>query len=96
MATSRKMKYIVVEDYSTGLSSFTMIFPFTTVIQHVDFAKAILSDQGPKAFVISAGFCYPPDKLNSASCFGESISLEKKSRPEQDTELLRSLMEETY
>lgn len=96
MATSRKMKYIVVEGYSTGISSFTMIFPFHTCIQHVDFAKAILSDQSPKAHVVSAGFCYSPDRLNQASAFGESVSLDLKSRPKQDTELLRSLMEDDY
>ena len=94
----RKMKYIVIENYWAGISTSTMIFPFHVCIEHKVFADALIAAQpisrGVK--VISAGFCYSGDELNRPSCHGESVSLGLKSRPEQDTQLLRSLMEDGY
>jgi hypothetical protein len=38
----------------------------------------------PKALIVSAGFC----TINPPSCYGESTTLNLKSRPEKDTLVL--------
>ena len=95
---AKKMKYIVIQNYWTGASAIDTIFVFPNYVQHVDFARALLSGQmtDPEIKVIGAGFCYGGDELNRPSCFGDSVSLNIKSRVEQDTTLLRMMMEDDY
>lgn len=83
-----KTKYIVVEDFPTGISLLDVIFPFPEFIGHDDFARMVTRDGGK---VISAGFVSMPDEYNpKGSCHGKSVSLDLKSRGEVDTKMLES------
>lgn len=72
-----KLKYIA---YDTGLSDTMLLFP--EVDKHADIASrmGLRKDQ-----ILGAGFVVFPEGV--PECFGESISLEVKSR-EEDTKLL--------
>lgn len=73
------MKYIVVDD---GLTDCPYIFP-----QHLQHFY-MLSLVGGE--IMSAGFVvFTPKGLE---CYGESISLGVKSRPDVDTKLIKSLI----
>lgn len=75
----KKMKYIVVDD---GLSDCPYIFP--PHLQHFYMLSCVGGE------IISAGFVmFTPEGLE---CYGESISLGIKSRPEVDTKLIKSLI----
>ena len=60
-----------------------VIIIFSEVIQHSDIAKKLVESED---YVISAGFIRL-DFDNKLCCYGESISLNKKSRPEKDSKL---------
>jgi len=70
-------KYIVVK-----INQFETMIVFPNFVMHSDIACTILSNPDD---VISAGFIYI-DALGGIRCYGESISLNKKSHPE-DTRL---------
>jgi hypothetical protein len=71
------VKYIVFEDNALGAETI-VVFPGN--IQHQQMGMV----PGRK---ISAGFVH----TESMSCFGKSVSLDLKSRPEEDTKLLREM-----
>lgn len=67
--SSRKMKCVRMERYNE-----VIIFP--DVIEHSKFSNFKL---------VSAGFCYIDSDKSKISCFGESVSLNLKSK-EDDSE----------
>lgn len=75
----KKMKYIVVDD---GLSECIYIFP-----NHVQHYYMLASLGGE---LMSAGFVVLT--YDGLECYGESVGLKIKSRPEIDTKLLKSLI----
>jgi len=72
------VKYVV-----TRYSLTEAIFVFSPHVEHSKFAKHM-------GVVLSAGFV----NMETKTCYGESISLRIKSRPEIDNILLRILLEE--
>lgn len=59
------------------------LFPFTIELKHSDFASHF--EMGDA--LISAGFINPLTK----QCYGESMSLNLASRPDEDTKLVEEL-----
>lgn len=83
------MKYIVID---SGMNDELYIFP--NWVDHANFANKLFpcsAFEKVKERVISAGkvTC---DALNPPTCSGRSVSLEKNSRGEVDTDLLRRQM----
>ncbi len=80
MGFTSKLKYVVIDGpYADEL------FIFQDHITHADFVQLMRTT--PK-YVLGAGF------IRNGQCFGESVSLKVKSRPE-DTELFSKLMADT-
>ena len=70
------MKYVIVE-----FDGFSFPFTFPEIPNHFDVANALSSHRlGGK--IISAGFCWFNENKNTWVCYGESVSLKMKSRPE--------------
>ena len=67
-----KLKYIIID------SSFPIVF--TECLTHKDLIKHLVPT--------SAGFCSRSDIDNKWTCYGESISLDLKSKGEEDAALL--------
>lgn len=76
-----KSKYIIVE---IGLAACPIVF--SDVVGHDDIARPYR--QGS---VLGAGFCYI-DKNGHYSCYGESRSLNIKSRGEEDSRILNKYL----
>lgn len=84
-----KLKYIL-----TKTGAFVLFHPVTT---HADMAKGLYGTP------ISAGFCHiqtkdfeePMRSTVSVECFGESISMKLKSRPE-DGEIITKALNNPY
>lgn len=74
-----KMKYIVVDN-----GSWIDPYIFSEAVQHFEMASNIHGD------VISAGFVYWTP--NGLECYGESISLDVKSRPEEDSKMINKML----
>lgn len=72
-----KSKYVIID---TGMLIAPIVF--TELLIHADVARAIASD----GEVIGAGFCHIENNLYI--CYGESVSLEVKSRGEADSKIL--------
>lgn len=75
-----KSKYIIVD---TGM--FVAPIVFTDMLTHADVAMAI-APKGQDALVLGAGFCHIEN--NKYVCYGESVSLDVKSRGEVDSKIL--------
>lgn len=76
-----KSKYIIVD---TGMAIAPIVF--TELLTHADVARAI----APHGTVMGAGFCYV--EKNAYVCYGESVSLEVKSRGEADSKILNKFL----
>jgi hypothetical protein len=66
---SEKQKYIRLKEYNE-----IIIFP--CIIEHSEFRKFE---------PVSAGFCYINSSKRRVDCFGESVSLNLKANPKEDT-----------
>lgn len=81
----KNCKYVVLSDdkkYGTE-----KIFIFDASINHKDFARGMI--RGVRMpIVVSAGFI-----SEFLTCYGESITLSVRSRPDMDTLLLHSMLE---
>ncbi len=73
-----KSKYILDGDFTP------IVFPET--LAHSDVAR----NMGMLGRVIGAGFCYIED--NKYVCYGESVSLNVKSRGDEDSKRLNRLL----
>lgn len=72
------MKYIIVEDH--GLENAIV---FSEILKHSDVANMLP--------VVSAGFCsfsVDDDRQLKVTCWGDSVSLKKKSRGQIDNDLV--------
>lgn len=76
-----KSKYIIID---TGMLIAPIVF--TELLTHVDVARSI----APGGTILGAGFCRI-DK-NHYVCYGESVSLEVKSRGEADSKILNRFL----
>ena len=84
-----RIKYVVVKMHTGGVGKKEVIVVFPEFVEHKQMAERLVISE---RHILSGGFCYMPDALNpEPSCFGESVSLNKKSRPE-DTELLKRMI----
>lgn len=77
-----KMKYIVIDN---GMYDAPIIFDVGTSHQEMAFSLG-----GPLCNVISAGFVRHTSK--GLECFGESVSLNKQSRQEEDSKLVNKML----
>lgn len=75
------MKYVVFDGYNGK-----QIIVFPKNIQHLDFADSITRMSFDTMHPISGGF------IKDGECVGESISLGMKSRGDDDTKLLKTLL----
>lgn len=72
------LKYIIVED--SGIENAVV---FNSILSHADVGFRYART------VVSAGFCYLPDKFNwYVTCYGKSITLGIESRDE-DAEIIQ-------
>lgn len=74
-----KSKYIVIKQ-----DTLDYPFVFSELSVHADVGRALGGQ------VIAAGFCFIQD--NAYICYGESISLNVKSRGKEDSDLLNCLL----
>jgi len=79
---SYKSKYIIVD---TGISEMPIVFP--DLLSHSDVARGVAF--GGK--IHGAGFCHITEK-GQYICYGESASLNVKSRFEIDSKILNKLL----
>jgi len=80
---SFKSKYIILE---TGLIPMGLPIVFSDLLTHADVARGI--EYSGK--VHGAGFCYVVN--DRYVCYGESVSLNVKSRGEEDSKILNKLL----
>lgn len=85
------MKYIVYENTMTGAQHGII---FGTELEHIEVGRMIKGDC-PIIQLVSAGFCVISDNLDpdalscyKISAYGESVSLNLKSREEEDSKIL--------
>lgn len=76
-----RSKYVVL---SIGGIELPVIF--SDLMTHADVARPLCAQRGE---VVSAGFCHIND--GTYTCYGESVSLKLKSRPEDSAILNRYL-----
>lgn len=76
-----KSKYIIVD---TGMALAPVVF--TELLTHADVARQI----APGGEVLGAGFCYI--EKNQYVCYGESVSLQVKSRGTEDSKILNRFL----
>lgn len=77
-----KSKYIILE-----LGGMVLPIVFTDLLAHADVARPLCAQRGE---VIGAGFCYI-NECGTYTCYGESVGLKVKSRPEDSDILNRYL-----
>lgn len=87
-----EMKYVMLKlkHLSTGMERLVPVV-FPTLLVHSDVAKSVgecqpLSSDHFSTTVDSAGFI----RMDTLECYGESESLDKKSQPERDSEVVRT------
>lgn len=85
-----KTKYIVVDHFR---GSDFVIFVFPEHVTHSDFAQSLGVHRNE---ILSAGFCCVGSEKDHFRCYGESVSLKKKARPVEDSDLLYRLFEDVY
>lgn len=73
-----KSKYVILD------KGFTVGLVFSDLLNHSEVANGI----GGK--VVSAGFCHIED--GRYCCYGESVSLNVESRPEEDARILNKYL----
>lgn len=76
-----RSKYVIVD---AGMAVFPIVF--TELINHSDMVQGI----APGGQIIGAGFCYIEKDLYV--CYGESISLNVKSRGNDDSKILNKYL----
>jgi hypothetical protein len=83
---SYKSKYVIID---TDLFAAPVVF--SDLLQHADVVRSLA---GKTSSAISAGFCYIKvvDGEPRYVCYGESISLGLKSRPEEDARILNKYL----
>jgi hypothetical protein len=81
-------KYVIVQTEEDGEIGF--IFPAS--IPHDQFARRLWKD----AVIVSAGFVRSNDEPMHIEAYGESVSLNKKSRGFLDTIVLGRLFQEVF
>ena len=80
--SEQRNKYVVFDGYR---GEKIVVFP--TIVQHARLASSVEQNGFGSLSPISGGF------IENGECVGESISLRLKSRPVEDTALLKELME---
>ena len=81
-----KSKYIIV-DNATGIIPVV----FTELATHKDVARGFMPGT-----IIGAGFCYIDERDCKYVCYGESTSLNVKSRGDEDSKLLNKFLGVDY
>ena len=77
-----KMKYVV---FVLSGHEHAIIIPNESGLTHA--SVYIQNDLGTQGEIVSAGFCHLNE--DGPKCYGESVSLRVKSRPETDTALIK-------
>ena len=92
---SDELKYLVIEDTTSG-NCMSMVF--NCIIEHRKAAVGVCGVSGKK--VVGAGFCsIKPEEVSTrlnVSCWGESVSLDIKSRGEEDEKVILRDMERAW
>lgn len=78
-----KMKYIVINN-----SGFEEPVMFGETMTHSDVALALAGFDATN--IVSAGFVV--GNSEGLTCYGRSVSLDKDSRPEEDTKLINRML----
>ena len=88
----KEAKYIVVKELDCFGDSVENIYLFNTMTIHYNMAQKMTNDR--LGLVVGAGFIKFMD--DGPVCYGESVSLRIKSRPDKDTNLAKKAFGEDY